>query len=55
MRHSCDETCIHTIAAKIVNRAYPIDAVSVFWVGDFPLFHGGRSKPKRRSQELPSA
>jgi hypothetical protein len=35
MRHTCDEACIHTIAAKIVNRAYPIDAVSVFWVGDF--------------------
>ncbi len=35
MRHTCDESCIHTIAAKIVNRAYSIDAISVFWVGDF--------------------
>jgi hypothetical protein len=35
MRYACDEACIHTIAAKIVNRAYPVDAVSVFWVGDF--------------------
>jgi hypothetical protein len=35
MRHTCDEACIHTIAAKILNRAYPIDAISVFWVGNF--------------------
>jgi hypothetical protein len=37
MRHTCDETCIHTIAAKIVNRAYPIDAVSS---SGYPLTSG---------------
>jgi hypothetical protein len=35
MSHTCDETCIHIIAAKVVNRAYPVDAISVFWVDDF--------------------
>jgi hypothetical protein len=32
MRHTCDETCIHTIAAKI-------DVISVFWVGGFLSRH----------------
>jgi hypothetical protein len=32
MKHTCDGSYIHTIAAKIVNHSYPIDAISVFWV-----------------------
>jgi hypothetical protein len=35
VKHVCDERCIHTVAAKILNMLYDVGAVSVFWVGDF--------------------
>jgi hypothetical protein len=35
VKHVCDERCIHTLAAKILNMAYDVGAISVFWVGDF--------------------
>jgi hypothetical protein len=35
VKHVCDERCIHTVAAKILNMVYDVGAVSVFWVGDF--------------------
>jgi hypothetical protein len=35
VKHVCDERCIHTVAAKILNMAYDVGAISVFWVGDF--------------------